>query len=71
MRAEREKGRRTEMSSCSSEVRNLGDGQGKAEKERIRREDVIKTLLIQRIMEAPSSPTASRNVHWALKLGAR
>lgn len=44
---------------------------GKSEKERIRRKGVIKTLLIQRITEAPSSPTTSRNVHWALKLGAR
>lgn len=41
---------------------------GKGEKERIKRKGVIKTLLIQRIMEAPSSPTASRNVHWALNL---
>lgn len=51
---------------------NLGDeSRGKGEKERIKRKGVIKMLLIQRITEAPSSPTTSRNVHWALKLGAR
>lgn len=52
----------------------FGEVQGKANerergakrKRKIRNKDVA---FIQKIVEAPSGPTTSRNIYWALKLG--
>lgn len=60
MRAKREKDGDIVLFVEGKESRRRA-GKGEKKKERIRRKGIIKMLLIQRITEAPSGPTASRN----------